>query len=184
LDEALRLLHHWVPLAQKSLGRTHGTTLFGLGVLAETQERRRQWARAATAYQQLLDASTREDRKVDLLAKIGHCLVLAGQPVQAEKHVWAAFALNEKNHANEWPAFALRSLLGSTLVKQGRYVAAEPLLLDGYKGMKKRQESMPRQARHHLSGALAGLVELYDAWGKKDQADAWRKTLQAAKDAP
>ncbi len=33
--------------------------------------------------------------------------------------------------------------------------------------------------KRRLTEALKWLVVLYDAWGKKDQADAWRRQLQA-----
>ena len=35
-----------------------------------------------------------------------------------------------------------------------------------------------------LAETLEGLVQLYDAWGRKDKADEWRKKLEAAKAPP
>jgi len=32
-----------------------------------------------------------------------------------------------------------------------------------------------------LGDALNRLVQLYDAWGKQDEADAWRRKLEEAK---
>jgi hypothetical protein len=35
--------------------------------------------------------------------------------------------------------------------------------------------------RERLTEALGRLVQLYDAWGKKDEAAKWRKELEEAK---
>ena len=60
---------------------------------------------------------------------------------------------------------------------QLKFLNAEPLLLDGYSGMKDREEQIPPAAQTRLAEALERLVQLYDAWGKPDQAAEWRKEL-------
>src|SRR5207302_1359794 len=57
---------------------------------------------------------------------------------------------------------------------------AEPLLLQGYEGMKQREAKIPVNVRQvRLTEALERLVQLYDAWDKKDQAVEWRTQLIA-----
>ena len=57
---------------------------------------------------------------------------------------------------------------------------AEPLLVKGYEGMKERQDKIPSQVKViRLTEALERLVHLYDATGKKDKADDYRKKLEA-----
>jgi eukaryotic-like serine/threonine-protein kinase len=65
-------------------------------------------------------------------------------------------------------------MLGGSLLGQKQYAAAEPLLLAGYEGMKQRAADIPKLGQARLSEALDRLVELYDAWGKKDEAAKWR----------
>ena len=48
--------------------------------------------------------------------------------------------------------------------------------------MKQREAKIPTTDKVCLTEALERLVQLYDAWGKKDKADEWRKTLEAVKD--
>jgi hypothetical protein len=43
--------------------------------------------------------------------------------------------------------------------------------------MNKREDKILARDKVHLPEALERLVQLYDAWGKKDQADEWRKRL-------
>ena len=77
--------------------------------------------------------------------------------------------------------FNTQSLLGGSLLGQKNYAGAEPLLLAGYEGMKEREAKIPPQGKPRLTEALERLVQLYDAWGKPDEAAAWRKRLEEAK---
>jgi eukaryotic-like serine/threonine-protein kinase len=62
-----------------------------------------------------------------------------------------------------------------------QYADAEPLLVDGYGGMKQREAQIPADDTQYLTEALERLVQLYDGWGKKAQADEWRKRLDVHK---
>jgi hypothetical protein len=50
--------------------------------------------------------------------------------------------------------------------------------------MKARETKIPERARVRLSEELERLVYLYDAWGKKAEADKWRKELVEQKVKP
>ena len=76
--------------------------------------------------------------------------------------------------------FHTKSLLGGSLLGQKNYSDAEPLLLAGYEGMKEREAKIPPQGKIRLTEALERLVQLYDAWGKTDEAAEWRKKLAAS----
>jgi hypothetical protein len=69
-------------------------------------------------------------------------------------------------------------------VGQKKYTDAAPLLLQGYEGLRKHADKIPPAVRQErLIMALERLVQLYDAWGQKDEANAWRKKLDEAKAA-
>jgi hypothetical protein len=57
---------------------------------------------------------------------------------------------------------------------------AEPLLLAGYEGMKKQEKNIPPSGKVRLTEAGERIVNLYDAWDKKDKADEWRNKLKDA----
>jgi hypothetical protein len=59
-------------------------------------------------------------------------------------------------------------MLGEARAGQKKYAEAEPLLLQGYHGMKQREKSIPPQGKAPLIEGLERLVQLYDAWGRKD----------------
>ena len=69
------------------------------------------------------------------------------------------------------------------MLGQKKYKDAEPLLKEGYEGMKQREKSMPPQALPRLAEALERLVQLYTATGNAAEAERYRKELAARKTA-
>ena len=47
---------------------------------------------------------------------------------------------------DDWSRFNTMSQLGGALLGQGRYAEAEPLVIEGYEGMKARAAKIPRRA--------------------------------------
>jgi len=80
-----------------------------------------------------------------------------------------------------WVTWNARSLLGGVLLGQNRLAEAEPLLLEGYRGMKDRETEIPPGSRAFIPQALERLVRLYQAMGNQAEAEAWRIKLGAAK---
>jgi eukaryotic-like serine/threonine-protein kinase len=70
--------------------------------------------------------------------------------------------------------------LGETYQGLGIHEEAERLLLKAYDGMKAGETEVTSAFQKRLAGAGARIVALYDAWGKKDKADEWRKRLVEA----
>ena len=64
----------------------------------------------------------------------------------------------------------------------GAHADAEPLLLDNYRGLKRAADEAgvaSQSQRVLLRDAVARLIDLYDAWGKPDEAAKWRNELEA-----
>jgi hypothetical protein len=66
-------------------------------------------------------------------------------------------------------------LLGASLAGEKKYAEAEPLLVEGNQGMVARKDRMGVPDRYHLSRAREWIVHLYQAWGRPEKADVWRK---------
>jgi serine/threonine protein kinase len=106
-------------------------------------------------------------------------LVEFRQYAEAEKHLRPLVGGLRKVMANAWLTFDTVSLLGEALLGQKKYSEAETLLLEGYRGMKAAEKTIPRSARKRLGEAVERLVRLCEATDRKDEALRWREVLEA-----
>jgi serine/threonine protein kinase/Flp pilus assembly protein TadD len=112
------------------------------------------------------------------LLGLGRTLAEKGQAAEAEPLLREAVAICRKGLPKGfWVTGQAESLLGGCLAAQRRYAEAEPLLLSGYEVMKAARATPARR----LHQAADRLVKLYEAWGKPEQAAAWRKKRDAVR---
>jgi tetratricopeptide (TPR) repeat protein len=104
-----------------------------------------------------------------------------GDFATAERILREWLVIGQSTRPNAWTISYTQSVLGEALVGQQKYTEAEPLLLAGYEGLKAREKVSTLRAKKRLTGALHRIVKLYDAWGKPEQAAAWRQRLEQAK---
>jgi serine/threonine protein kinase len=117
------------------------------------------------------------------MARLGLTLLKQKEYDQAEPLLRECLVVSAKNLPDSWLTFNTRSQLGGALLGLKKYEDAEPLLLEGYEGMKQRQAAIPPQGKVRLAEAAQRLVDLYEAWGRPEQAQQWRKTLEQEKGA-
>jgi hypothetical protein len=73
----------------------------------------------------------------------------------------------------------LQSLLGAALFGLKNFPEAEKYLLAAHTGLKTREAQSPSPARAQLLKSIAErLVQLYEAWDKKDKVEQWRQNLR------
>ena len=106
---------------------------------------------------------------------------LASEPAQAEPVAREALAVGMRTAGDDWRTYDAGSLLGGSLLSKKEFAQAEPLLIQGYEGMKARQDKIPARSKNHLAQAGARIIRLYDAWGQKDKATEWRKKVETSK---
>ncbi len=104
------------------------------------------------------------------------------KPAEAERLLRQSMAIRDKKSPDDWSTFDTRSLLGASLLGQRKYAEAEPLVIESYEAMKAREAKIPATSKARLSKAGARIVQLYEAWGKKEKAEEWRKRLAQATD--
>jgi tetratricopeptide (TPR) repeat protein len=120
---------------------------------------------------------------VGTLERLGVTLLRLGQYSEAEGCLRNSLDICKKKlPPNPMQFHWIRSLLGEALARQQKHAEAEELLLAGYEGIKAHYPIEHWLFRNwKLTAALEGLIQLYDAWGKKDKADEWRRILEQAK---
>jgi serine/threonine protein kinase len=114
----------------------------------------------------------------DVLVALGWNLLQQKKWTGAEAVLRECLAIRQKKQPDAWTTFHAQTMLGGALLGQKKFPAAEPLLLQGYEGMKQRATTIPPQDKFTLTAAAQRLVRLYDATGKTDDAAKWRAILE------
>ena len=87
--------------------------------------------------------------------------------------------MNTQQPHDDPKTFDTEVILGMVLCELKKFEEAEPRLVEGYRGIKEREATLPADSKTRLTEALERIVQLYDAWGKPDQAENWRAKLPA-----
>ena len=147
LREALALFEEALKGYMATLGPEHVSTVIGVNNLANAY---RDAGRLADALPML------EDTLKTMKARLGpdhpHTLMsmtnlarayLDVKPAAAEPLLREFVAIRQKKNPDDWRTFETRSMLGDSLLRQKKYADAEPILLEGYEGMKAREGKIP-----------------------------------------
>jgi len=181
-DQAIPLYEEALAKRQEHLGPNHPDTLTSMSNLALAYKEAGRLAAALRLLEQALARRTEQlgrEHPITLTSmnNLARTYQQSGDFAKAALLLRECLTIAQKKQPDAWTTFATQSQLGGSLLGQKNYAAAEPLLLAGYEGMTEREAKIPPNANNSLSEALERLVQLYDAWGKKDQADAWRQRL-------
>jgi hypothetical protein len=105
--------------------------------------------------------------------------VRAGKTAEATSLVTERVEDAREQYPSDSPELAAALIdNGKLLLDAKAYAAAEPLLLDGYKGLQQSETQVASQVEDaRRQDALERLVQLYDAWGRPGEAAKWRKEL-------
>jgi tetratricopeptide (TPR) repeat protein len=101
----------------------------------------------------------------------------ASRWADAEKTARECLGLRPTKGPDDWWRYPTMSQLGAALAGQKQYAEAEPLLLQGYKGLHARSATIPARRRNLLGEAAARIVPFYEAWGKPEKAAEWGAKL-------
>jgi WD40 repeat protein/serine/threonine protein kinase/tetratricopeptide (TPR) repeat protein len=183
LREATPLFEEVVAWGRKHPAAGANQVAWVTGELVDTYERDQQFAKAEPLLREALQRARQrfgaaDPRTAGPLAHLGFTLLRQRKYADAEPLLRDCLALREKAEADAWTTFNAKSMLGGCLLGEKKYAEAEPLLLQGYEGMKQREAQFPPAGKVRLPEAVERLVQLYDDWGKPEQAAEWRKKLE------
>ncbi|MFO0867415.1 MAG: serine/threonine-protein kinase [Pirellulales bacterium] len=138
---------------------------------------------ALQVVQQIVDAARRKqghDRRqtAAVLAKLGVTLLQYRDGAAAEPILRECLEIREQFEPDAWTTANARSLLGDALAGQGKLAEAEPLLLDGYLGLRAQAQQIPPASQSRLPRALERLVILYQRLARPDEAARWQALLE------
>jgi tetratricopeptide (TPR) repeat protein len=122
------------------------------------------------------------------LAEVGQVLLQQKKWTDAEPLLRECLTIRAKTQPDAWTTFNAQSLLGGALLGQKKYAEAEPLLIQGYEGLKAKEEKIPPQSKTFLSKAIDRLIELHMVTNRPDEAKKWQaqrdKDLEGKAKAP
>jgi len=102
---------------------------------------------------------------------------------EAESLLREALQRQEEKIPGSWQQYDSQNLLGATLARQAKFAEAEPLLVAGYRGLVKRQTTIPWENRSAVEQAGERVVQFYKEWGKPEKAAEWQQELHATTSA-
>ncbi len=183
--EAIAILEKAVPLEKTTMGPGHPETLIGMGQLAFAYEAAGRTADAIRVFEesvQLYRSKLGPDYPgtASSMNYLADLYLKTDRWQDAERLLRECLTLHEKHRPDNWIRFHTMSQLGAALSGQKQYADAEPLLLQGYEGLKSRESKILRPMKDNLISAAARIVPFYEAWGKNDKASEWRAKLKPA----
>jgi eukaryotic-like serine/threonine-protein kinase len=183
LADAIPLHEEAMKLSETQLGPDHTDTLFSRDALAMAYEQARRFAEAVPLRQETLKRRRAKLGPDDpgTLASMNNLarVYLDVKPTEAEPLLRQSLAIHNQKTPDDWSTFETRSLLGASLLGQKKYAEAESLLIQGYEGLAARAAKISAGSQKLVPEALGRIVQLYHDWGKKDQAQEWRKKLHS-----
>jgi serine/threonine protein kinase/tetratricopeptide (TPR) repeat protein len=193
-NEALALLDETVNLRKATLGPDHWRTLVSMQRLAysysdQPYANQGDHVKAERLLRETLALQRKaEDTEAPWMAmtlgSLGWNLLKQQRHGDAEPVLREWLATRGKKEPDIWNTFNIKSMLGEALLGQTKYADAEPLLVQGYDGLKQREAKIPAEDKVRLTEALERLVQLYEALDKQDEAARWRAELASRKTPP
>jgi tetratricopeptide (TPR) repeat protein/tRNA A-37 threonylcarbamoyl transferase component Bud32 len=180
--EAIAAFEAILKLRETKLGPDHPETLESHEGLAAAYESLGRWAEAERHYRHVLARRQNSVPPEGLLlasdlTALGRNLLLQPRCLEAEPLLRKALEIRAKVMPDDWRRYDAMSLLGGSLLGQGEYAQAEPLVVPGYEGMKQRESRIIVPDRPRLGEAAARVIRLYEIWGKSEQAATWKARL-------
>jgi serine/threonine protein kinase/tetratricopeptide (TPR) repeat protein len=186
IAKALPLFEQTLEWRRAKLGPDHPDTQTAMNNLAQAYEDAGNLGRAEPLARDVLAwarAKGTPESVGEMLTTVGRITLKQARYAEAELLLREDLARRGTQQPGDWSMFNTQSLLGGALVGQKKYAEAEPLLVQGYEGLKQRSATIPGQFRTaRLTEALERLVQLHDAWGRPDEAAEWRTKLNAQRD--
>jgi serine/threonine protein kinase/Tfp pilus assembly protein PilF len=178
LDQAEHVYRDLLERRRKSDGprsEAAAYTLAGLGVNLLIQQR---YAEAEPVVRECLTICREKRSKAaaGILVGLGVNQLRHQRYAEAEPVLRETLTICVEKMPDDYRSYITRSLVGQALSGQKKYAEAEPLLLAGYEGMKRR-ESQLLEDGVFLTEAAERLVRLFEATNQPEKAKKWRAKL-------
>jgi predicted Ser/Thr protein kinase len=176
--EAEELFRKTLEIRRRVLGPEHPFTLETLSAFAAMYQLQGRYALAETFVAQALAGRRRalgpeHAATIQSASRLALAHVSQGKFAESEPLARQAVDSTTRKLPGTWERFSALTLLGASLSGQKKYVEAEPLLLEGYRGLETFKARVSALDRSYMQRARKWIEELYLAWGKPAKAAEW-----------
>ncbi len=173
---------------KRVLGDEHPDTLNTMSDLAMLYRDQSMYAQAESLLRRVSEARRRvlgeeHPDTANALSSLAGIRFMQQRYAEAESLLREALQRQEEKIPGSWQQYDSQSLLGATLARQAKFAEAEPLLVAGYRGLVKRQTTIPWENRSTVEQAGERVVQFYKEWGKPEKAAAWQQELHTTTSA-
>ena len=102
---------------------------------------------------------------------------------EAEATARECHAMRAKLRPDDWSTYHAKNMIGAALAGQKKFAEAEPLLIEGYQGMKQQEAKIPPFHLIRLPEALQRIIDCYSGWGKTEEVAKWQAELKKVSEA-
>lgn len=178
--EAEELYRKTLEIRRRVLSPDHPFTLETLSAFGRMQQAREQYASAEDFMSQALEGRRRvlggeHKETMQSMVNLALARVSQGKFAECEGLAREAVDIASRKYAGSWERYSAMTLLGASLSKQKKYAEAEPLLVEGYRGLESLQDKASPLDKVQVPRARKWAEELYQAWGKPERAAAFRQ---------
>ncbi|MGD8451548.1 MAG: serine/threonine-protein kinase [Phycisphaerae bacterium] len=183
LNEAVALTREALDIRRRALDAGHPDTLQSMNNLAKLLVERGEWDEAERLYREALPLARRtfgdrHPRVATLQRNLAEVLARQGNDAAAIPYFEEARRLRQDARPpDDETVVDIMADLGACWTRLKQYETAERILLEAWERLERPEVQSGPQTR---ADVVRALVELYDAWGRADQAAEWRPRLPAA----
>jgi serine/threonine protein kinase len=180
--KAIPLFEEALNLQKARLGPDHLTTLVSMANLAGAYQEVGRNDEGVALFQDTLRLSNTKlgadhPIRLQIMNLTGTCLLRTKKFDEAARLLRECVALRTHKDPTDWWIYRTKSQLGRANLGLKNYAEAESLLLEAHAKLTERKEKIPERYHRYLAETDEAIVDLYEAWGKKDQAETWRQKL-------
>lgn len=179
-DSAERFHREALIIKVSQLGDKHPSVATGFNNLAFCLQATGKFEEAEDLYRKALGILRSRFRRghpniAVVQRNLASLLIVRGEASAAETLAREALVAMQEARLPRWRVADVQSVLGQCLARQGRYEEAERLVVDSYPIIREAKGDDVRYTRP----ALARIVALYTAWGKREETAHYESLLRS-----
>jgi len=183
------LFREALAIRRKALPADHPNVARSLSNLAGALREKGEYREAESLYREALAIvrAALPEGHPEIVTRLSRlAIVLSEQDKHAEAESLLRQALEIRREAfpaDDWRIAVAESRLGSCLSAAGKHEEAETLLLRSYAALASQLKELRPEQRMAVEVTIERIIQLYEAWGKSEQAASWRARQPASQPA-